>query len=503
MSARWQPVHLAVAEQARRRPNKVAILDGRPFTYRELELAAGDAATRLREVGVTPSEPVAVCLPRSFEAVAGFLGVLGAGAAYLPLDPHGPRERLLMAVGDARPRFAFAHPDSMETLERAGCRVLPPPAVVASNRATRPASARGVAYVIYTSGSSGRPKGVLVGHEALAASVASLTRVFAVSESDRVLQFAALVWDTAGEEIYPALTTGATLVVDRDAHSGSFPRFLRLLDRASITVLDLPTGFWEELTAFLLGADEALPPALRLVAVGGEPVRRETVDAWSRSRAGGVRLVNTYGTTETVLVTHATDLAAGDDDEIAPIGVALPHVREALRGSVDEAPAELWIGGPALAYGYLGRGGATAERLAPDPATRGGRLYRTGDLVRRRRDGRLSFVGRADRQVKVHGVRLELSEVEATLRRHDDVRRVAAAAYRGGSGRTAVGACVESGAGDALVDDLMQLARESLPAPVLPLRLDVVDALPLLPSGKVDYEMVRGRLAAGRALVRR
>jgi nonribosomal peptide synthetase protein VioO len=397
--------------------------------------------------------------------VIGLLGVFAAGGAYMPIDPAFPAERV-----EAMRAAASSQPVT------------------------------GPAYVLFTSGSTGEPKPVLTPGEAFGTTVAALTALFELTADDRVLQFASMNWDTCFEEILPTLTVGAALVFDDEAHTGSFRRFLRMVEERRISVLDLPTAFWHELVRHLAEDDDPLPECLRLVVIGGEAASPARLADWHRLKTGAIRLLNTYGCTETTMITHAADLPgpkhaadpAGPDVDRIPIGRALPHVRELI-----EDTGELLIGGPALAAGYLGRPEATAERFVERAD---GRWFRTGDRVSRAPDGLLFHEGRIDHQVKVRGVRVDPGEVEAHLTRHP---AVAAAAVTGVTlaGRTALvgyvaapGSALENtGALDST--DLLAWLRQRVPAHLVPSRITFVPELVHTTSGKVDRAGTHRRYA--------
>jgi non-ribosomal peptide synthetase component F len=430
---------------ARAYPDRIAVLsDGVPLTYAEL---AQKVAARASELGPAPGA-VEVSAVRAPETVVELFAALSAGGAYCPVDPAFPVERRT--------------------------------AMTEALAAGVPAD---IAYVLFTSGSTGQPKPVLTPHGAIGTVVASLRELFAIVPEDRVLQFASLNWDTCFEEILPALTAGATLVFDTEAHTGSFPRFLRMIEQRGVTVLDLPTAFWHELVRHLAEEACALPSCLRLVVIGGEAASPARVTEWL-ALAPAVRLLNTYGCTETTLITHAADI----DGVPVPIGRALPHVRELITRD-----GELLIGGPALAAGYLGRPEATEERfVVRDGGRDGERWFRTGDRVRPGPGGLLFHEGRLDHVVKIRGVRVDPGEVEAQLTRHPAVD-AAAVVGTALAGRTALVAYVV--ARDEH-DDLLGWLRARVPAHLVPSRLTYVPELERTASGKADRAATHRRYAA-------
>jgi amino acid adenylation domain-containing protein len=349
------------------------------------------------------------------------------------------------------------------------------------------------AYVIYTSGSTGRPKGVVVPHHAIAAFVRGAHDSYSLGPGDRVLQFASISFDTSAEEIWPALASGATLVLRPEDMASSIPHFVREVERLGITCLDLPTAFWHELTAGMDSEGLSMPPGLRLVILGGEEALADRLALWQRRVGPSVRLVNTYGPTETTIVATRRELS-GLTGGVVPIGRPIAGARTWLLDRFFEpvpvgVRGELWIGGSGVARGYLGRPDLTAERFVPDPfgGEPGARLYRTGDLAVLRPDGDLVFAGRADRQLKVRGYRIEPGEIEAALRTHPSLRDAVVDARGPGDAKRIVAWIVpREGMAAPGASDLRAFLRDRLPEPLLPAAFAPVGALPLTPSGKVD-----------------
>jgi nonribosomal peptide synthetase protein VioO len=444
----------SVRDIARSAPDRVALVgDDGEVGYGELWQRTTETATRLGE------RPGVVGVPAVHDpaTVVSLLGVWAAGGTYCPVDPTFPDD----------------HVDAM-LASVAGL------------------TDDGVAYVLFTSGSTGRPKPVAVPHRALEVVVPALGELFGITPDDRVLQFASLNWDTAFEELLPTLVAGACVVFGGDAHTGSMPRLLRLIERRALTVLDLPTAVWHELVLHLTDARAGLPESVRLVVIGGEAVNPGRLEAWRNlPGADRIRLLNTYGATETTLITHAVDLhgPAGTRDG-APIGRPLAHVVH----HVTEG-GELHVGGPSLAIGYPGLPEATAERFVE---IEGALYFRTGDLVRETAGGLLHHLGRLDAQVKVRGIRVDPGEVEAHLLRHPDV---AAAAVTGVtvSERTVLAAYVVAAAPQtpdgrsSLVAEIRRFMRAHAPGHLHPACINVVPALVLTASGKVDRRATHAR----------
>ena len=467
------PVHVLFEAQARRVPDKPAVEAGSAvLTYAELDRRSTALARWLRARGVGPESVVGVQLRRSPEMIVALLGVLKAGGAYLPLDPSYPRERLDLMIQDAGVRLVLTSIEMDEDAEL--------PAIDPSN----------LAYVIFTSGSTGRPKGVMVTHRSLANHTASAVEGYEIRESDRILQFASLSFDTSAEEIWPCFAVGATLVLRDDAMLTSAGQFLAAADRLGITVLNFPTAFWHEIASGLEGA--TMPPAVRLVIVGGERMLADRIESWFRGLKGrDVRLVNGYGPTEGTIVATRSEVTpdrlamSGEPLMGRPIHNAQVYVldREGESAFIG-VPGELYIGGMGVARGYLGRPELTAERFVPDPlgGEPGARLYRTGDRVRWLASGELDFLGRVDQQVKIRGFRVEVGEVEEALRRLPGVRDAVVEARPDGSGTHRLVAWVVGEAGP----DLRGKLKESLPDYMVPSAFVPIPEIPKTPSNKID-----------------
>ncbi|MEU2023611.1 amino acid adenylation domain-containing protein [Streptomyces sp. NPDC016469] len=481
-------VHDAIARTVRDRPSGEA-LRGRDdsLSYAELWHGAGRLAARLTAAGVRRGDTVGVLLPRGPHAVVAMLAAWRAGAAYLPLDPDYPPARIAYMVADSGARTVLTSRDTT------------PPELPGSVRTryvedaddTGPAGEGCTvplpddpAYLVYTSGSTGRPKGVLVPHRALAERVRWMRDGYGITAEDRVLHCASLSFDTCAEELFPALAAGATLVV---ADPGAtLPDQLTEDFTADVTVMDLPTPYWQH----LVGDPDvvAWPVGLRLLILGADQVQAAAVGAWRERFGDRVRLVNSYGPTETTVI--ATTAGLGDADTRArppigtPIGGVTATVCDEYGGPVPPGtPGELLLGGTGVTYGYTGRPGATARAFVPDPyGPPGSRRYRTGDLVRRRTDGALEFLGRLDDQLKVRGYRVEPGETESALRAQPGIAEAVAVAHRD----TLVAYVVPAAAEPVDPAGLRSAVGALLPAHLVPAAVLVLDRLPLTPNGKLD-----------------
>ncbi|MEU8827139.1 non-ribosomal peptide synthase/polyketide synthase [Streptomyces sp. NPDC048636] len=445
------------------------------LTYAALDTAANRLAHQLTARGVGPERLVALVLPRSVEMVVAQLAVVKAGGAFLPVDPAYPEERRAFMLQDAAPAVVLDDRSAVWVDEGPE----EPPRV-------RDLTPDHPAYVIYTSGSTGVPKAVVVGHAGLANFSAAVAAHYGVHAGDRMLQFASPSFDASVLELCSALTSGATLVVaDEGPLLGD--RLAEVLERQRITHALIPP-------AALATVPETGLPELRTLIVGGDACDAALVDRW----APGRRMINSYGPTEaTVVSTWSEPLTAGS--AAPPIGRPIPGSRayvldESLRPVPVGVAGELYVAGPGLARGYLGRAGLTAARFTADPfGPAGGRMYRTGDVVRWDADGTLRFLGRADDQVKVRGFRIEPGEVEAALRRCPEVRdavvavRDTSSAMEPPSGlKRLVGYVVPAPGASPTAASLRDFLGRILPDHMVPSAYATLEALPLTPNGKVD-----------------
>ncbi|MFI5843335.1 amino acid adenylation domain-containing protein [Catenuloplanes sp. NPDC051500] len=501
----------AIAAQAARTPDAVAVLAGeRSLTYRELDDRAAELAGRLIARGAGPERIVAVAVPHRVELLVALLGVLKSGAAYLPLDPAQPADRLTGALADADARIVVTTTDLIAALPRTdalscvlvGDRPVTD-AVAVPSTAPDPDHA---AYLIFTSGSTGRPKGVLVSHRAVINQLEWSRRRFPLDAGDRMLQLAPIGFDTSVWEIFWPLYSGAAVVLPHAGAAQDPADLAALIRRHRVTALTLVPSL---VSAFLLSdrvrEDVGWAETLRLVSSGGEALSGDLARRWHALT--GTRLDNFYGPTETTVQvtwwpndgTHGTDVPIG-----GPVGNTRLHVLDDHLQQVPvDVPGELYVAGAQLARGYLGRTAETALRFVADPfGAPGERMYRTGDLVRRHADGTLTYAGRADDEIKVRGTRVDPAEIESWLAARPGVAQAAVAARATGTGGVRVIAAVVPGPGAPRPDGpaLIADAAATLPAALVPSVVLVVDALPLTPNGKIDRAAIAGLVPAGPAV---
>lgn len=479
-----QPLPDLLAQQASRRPHATALVcrDTR-LTYAELDARAGRLAALLRDrFDVRRSEPVGVLVPRGVDRIVAFWAALYSGGAYLPLEPALPPARLAWMTRDARPSVVLTHRALVDTLPADGPRpvLLDDPDSWADAAYHRAELTPGdLAYILYTSGSTGRPKGVLVPHRGLRVVVSGESARLGLTESSRVLQFASCAYDVSVDEILLAHLNGAELHVTPPGTEIPGPALVRYLTEQRVTAMvSSPSVF-----AALPDADL---PDLEQVLVGGEVCPNELVSRWGQGRT----FLNAYGPTEaTICVTVA---ACTPQDGRPAIGPPLPgisvYVLDARLEPVPVGmPGEMFLGGPGIAWGYLGQPARTAELFLPDPFTPvpGARMYRTGDRARWLPDGSLDFLGRYDDQVQIGGVRVEPGETEARLRELLGIHEVAVVA-RPARGGVELVAYLVAAHPRPTVAELRAMLRAELPEPWVPAAFVYLDQLPLNASDKLD-----------------
>ncbi|GAB1510973.1 amino acid adenylation domain-containing protein [Actinophytocola sp. KF-1] len=482
-------LHTLVARQVAATPDAVAVeCDGVRLTYAELDRRANAVAHRLAGLGVGPDVPVAIHLPRTLDLVAGILGVLKAGGAYLPLSLTDPHARQSTILADAGASVLLTDGSHHEGITQALSHVVHVDHVPQS--ADRPPSvavdAENLACLLYTSGSTGTPKGCAMPHRALVNLLNWQATDGGLGEPARVLQFTALTFDVSIQEIFGTLAVGGTVVMVDDQVRRDPVALLDFLCSARVERLFQPFVALNEL-AVTSTRTAKVPTDLRDVITAGEQLQVTDHLVTLFRAMPEARLHNHYGPTEThVVVAHTLPEDPASWPPLPPIGTPVTGVRvRVLDAHGAPVPTgvvgELCVGGHAVCRGYLGRPGQTAQRFVPD--TDGGRLYRTGDLARCDADGVLWFAGRADDQVKIRGHRVELGEIEVALTEHPAVE-AAAAVYDRDTGRLTGYVLAEES--DGLVASVRELLTERLPAYMVPTVIVPVTALPRGATGKLD-----------------
>ncbi|MEU1815643.1 amino acid adenylation domain-containing protein [Streptomyces roseifaciens] len=494
-------------DAARRHPGRTAVTcDGASLDYAGLSARANRLARLLAARGIGPGSIVALALPRSLELVTGLLAVAKAGAAYLPMDPDYPADRLAYMLQDAAPAAVVT---DTATAARIPAHDLPVVLVdgaeagaygaadLAPEERVRPVRPDDVAYVIYTSGSTGRPKGVPVTHHNVVRLFTATDQWFGFDHTDVWTLFHSYAFDFSVWEMWGALLHGGRLVVVPHLVSRDPAAFLRLLAAESVTVLNqTPSAFYQ-----LMAADKENPGsdlALRYVVFGGEALEPARLADWyERHAEDAPTLVNMYGITETTVhVSYiALDRVKAAAGASSTIGVNIPDLRVyVLDPYLQPVPpgvtGEMYVAGEGLARGYLGRHALTAERFVADPyaslfGESGTRMYRSGDLARRRPDGNLDYFGRADHQVKIRGFRIELGEIEGVLADHPDVADAAVVVREDTPGDKRLVAYAVP-AREITPAALREHAAGELPLHMVPSAVVLLDRLPLTANGKLD-----------------
>jgi amino acid adenylation domain-containing protein/non-ribosomal peptide synthase protein (TIGR01720 family) len=488
-------VHELVEESAGARPDAIAIrCEDQEISYGELNRKSNQLARYLKELGAGPEARVGVCLNRNILMIEAILGVLKAGAAYVPLDPAYPLERLTYMSKDAQVIALIGERKFVERFHSHGQRVIS----IDTDRETisrygvedsrSGATAENLAYVIYTSGSTGRPKGVGVEHRSLVNLVTWHQSEFRVSREDKATQVAAFGFDASVWEIWPYLAAGAMICIAPEETRKTPRELLIWLEMNDVTIGFLPTPLAEA----MLGEEWPAGLRMREILTGGDRLRRAAIEERR------VSLINNYGPTENTVVATSGRVEEGEGEP--SIGRPIQNTQiyildERGRPAPAGVSGELYISGASLARGYMERPDMTAEKFTPNPfsGNPGDRLYGAGDVCRYLPNGSIEFIGRKDNQVKLKGNRIELGEIEAILNRHSGVREAVVIASDGEAGDKRLTAFIVS---DRAPDDkqpeelsgknLRSYLWERLPEYMIPTRFTIVDSIPLTPNGKID-----------------
>jgi amino acid adenylation domain-containing protein len=488
-------LHQLFEEQAARTPDAVAVVfeQGR-MTYAELNRRANQLAHHLRRLGVGPESAVGICVERSLEMVSGLLGILKAGAAYVPLDPSYPKERLSFMLDDSHVPVLLTQRRLLDLLPEHQARVVCLDSeTFGEESGDNPQSGVGpanLAYVIYTSGSTGTPKGVMIPHEAIANRLLWMLSAFPLTAEDTVLQKTPFSFDASVWEFFAPLLAGARLLIARPGGHQDNVYLVRTIAEQRVTILQLvPSMYRVLLETEGIGACNG---SLRRVFCGGEAL---PVALQERSFALlDAELHNLYGPTETAIDAASWKCRPAPPGVNVPIGRPIGNTQiyllsEDMKPVPTGVAGEVYIAGVGVARGYLRRADLTAERFVPNPfgAEPGARFYKTGDLARLHPSGVIEFLGRIDDQVKLRGFRIELGEIEAVLRLHPALREAVVVAREETPGETRLVAYVVAAPQAApTVNELRDFLREKLPDYMVPTSFVVLEVLPLMPNGKVN-----------------
>ena len=489
-------VHQLFEKQVERSPEAIAVVSkDRQFTYAELNARANQLARFLKRFGVGPDSLVGLCVERSPEMIVGILGILKAGAGYVPLDPTYPVERLSFMIQDANIFVLLTQSHLLDKLpQHSGPRLSLDTDwdVIAKERKENPigrATPENLAYVIFTSGSTGQPKGVMVPHRGLVNYLSWCTEAYEVAKGCGAPVHSSISFDLTITSLFSPLMVGRSVFLVPD---GIEHLVEALLARDNYSLVKITPGHLRAL-AELMPADQ-VAGRVRALIIGGEALNMESLEFW-RTNASSTRLINEYGPTEIVVgcsvyEVKPLDPAFGAVPIGRPVGNTQLYVLDERLEPVEQGvTGELYVGGDGVALGYLNHRELTDERFIPDPTNRNGhsRLYRTGDLARFNSDGILEYLGRTDNQVKVKGYRIELGEVETILNQHPGVRECVVLAPEDLRGDKRLVAYVVSGHRyPEEVDDLRKFMKARVPEYMVPSAFVRMEALPLTTNGKLD-----------------
>ena len=478
-----------LATLRRHDPATVAIVDSRgELTYRELTEQSDRLAGQLIGLGVRPGQVIGLHLPRCRELIVAELAVFKAGAAYLPLDPNYPTDRLEQICADCQAPVVLSLSNLAGRFDPAGATVLeldrlPELLCVDSKISVGP---RDAAYVIYTSGSTGRPKGVVIEHASLARFCDQHAEHLHLDRQARTGLIVNPGFDASVADTWPVLVRGGSIAIPDPTDLEDDELFARWLTAAGVTAAGVPTVRVPEVLPYLMRA----PGRLRAIYTGGDRLVRVT------DQPLPFRFVNYYGPTENTVTSTGTDVRFDQlgETELPTIGRPVTGVRcyvldDFLQPVPAGVPGELWLGGSMHGRGYLNRPALTASRYVADPFAVGARMYRTGDQVMWRADGQLEFIGRVDGQIKLRGLRIEIGEIEAVLTAHPAVRQAAVVVHERAPGNKALHGFVQltdGTGGDELLADIKAFAAATLPDYMVPAGLQVLDDFPVTTNGKLD-----------------
>lgn len=479
-------IHHLFEAQVRQRPQSIAVVfESQQLTYNELNRRSNQIAHYLISQGVKPDDLVGIFLDRSLEMLVAILGVLKSGAAYVPMEPILPPERLAFMFEDAKVSMLLTHQQLLKHLPSYTGEVIfieKRETFIQENQENPVTSVtpKNLAYVIYTSGSTGRPKGVLVQHEGVDNMVQAQVKSFNVRPESRILQFYSFVFDASIFETFMALLTGATLIIETRDTLMQGTALANLLREKRITSIQFPPSVLASIP------NENLSN-LEIVMVGGEVYSSELIERWAKDH----RLFNVYGPTEATVWTTVYERT--DDRVKLPIGQAISntevYILDANLQPVSKGePGEICIGGVGVARGYLNRPELTSEKFIQNPFSSNpeARLYKTGDLGRHLLDGNIEFLGRIDHQVKIRGFRVELGEIEWVLQSYENVKEAAVIVREDETGEQLLVAYLVPQDETIQLQEIHSFLNQKLPAYMIPSTVIILDKMPRTPNDKVD-----------------
>ena len=510
-------IHELFTQQVIKTPDAIAVKFGnQQLTYTQLNQKANQLANYLQNCGVTSEVLVGLYLERSLDILIAILAILKAGGAYLPLDPKYPQTRLTDILNDSQVSIILTQEKLLTSLSSPLPRGETPLTpyqgkiilldtdltIISQQNIETPISAikpDNLAYVIYTSGSTGKPKGVMITHQNIVNHATSIIDKYQINSHDRILQFTTFIFDVAAEEIFPAWLSGATLIICPQEMVTNLIEFSQFLAQESLTVVNLPTPYWQEWVLEIDRKISQIPDSLRLVITGSDQVLPEKLALWQKlvtEKRQNIQWINAYGLTETTITSTVYQLPVNyqlNTTHSVPIGRPIANTEiyildQNLQPVPIGIPGELHIGGAGLARGYLNRKQLTNEKFISNPisSSKSSRLYKTGDLARYLPDGNIEFLGRIDYQVKIRGFRIELGEIEAVLAQHPLVKSSAVIVREIQPGNKQLVAYVVTEDHSNIQQDLRSFLKQNLPDYMLPAFFVRLAELPLTPTGKIN-----------------
>jgi amino acid adenylation domain-containing protein len=489
-------LHDLFALQAAKTPGNIAVIyEDQQLTYQQLHEHSWLVAVYLQKQGIGPDMLVALCVNRSPSMIVGLLGILKAGAAYLPIDAAYPSERIKTLLQDSGAKWLLTEqgllPNLAEAAEALGCQIICLDSdweklQQVRGRLAHTAEPDNLAYVIYTSGSTGQPKGVMIEHRNVVNHNLAVIDAYQIQPEDRVLQFSTISFDIFVEEVFPSLLSGAAVVLLDGARFTDINYLKQTISRHRVSLMNLPTAFWHTLVD-----DRFDPSILKRVIIGGEKAEAEKFKAWQRHNPN-ITVINTYGPTEATVIAllYPMDGSLPAGRQI-PLGRPLANTQiYILDKNLNLMPAgmagELHIAGAGLARGYLNAPELTRQKFIDNPYAPGSRLYKTGDLARWLPDGQVEYLGRIDHQVKIRGFRVELGEIEAALSGHPDLQAAAVIAKTYNGNKQLVAFYHPKGSASVNAETLKSFLRDSLPDYMIPVACVQLEAIPLTANGKIN-----------------
>jgi amino acid adenylation domain-containing protein len=486
-------LHRMIEAQVERTPDAVAaVFDQQTVTYRDLNSRANQLARYLQAQGVGPEALVGVCMHRSIEMIVSLLGVLKAGAAYVPIDPDYPADRQAFMIGDSELEVLLTNEAQMEQLGGFAGKALvvdrqwPRISVESGDNLRTLVETQNLAYMIYTSGSTGKPKGAMNTHGAIANRLLWMQQEYGLTETDRVLQKTPFSFDVSVWELFWPLMTGARLVIAEPGGHKDTRYLIELIEREQITTLHFVPSM---LQVFMQEEGLEQITSVRRVICSGEALSKELVESFYQKMSG--KLENLYGPTEAAV--DVTKWSCEREGVGVRIGKPISNVQiEILDEEMEQVPVgvkgEVYIGGEAVGRGYWRRADLTAEKFTSNPYSEeeGARLYRTGDIGRYDERGEIEYLGRADNQVKVRGYRIELGEIEAALVNLEGVSEAVVTAREDGAERMLVAHVVGEHGAELRGSRIREKLTEKLPAYMVPAAVVLIEQMPLTHNGKID-----------------